>query len=42
MLGAVDVVFGNNVAFAGALHGVVTFIIVVVVMLAAGEMVVRF
>jgi uncharacterized membrane protein len=42
MLGAIDIVFGDDVEFAGPLHGVVAFIIVVVVMLAAEETVVRF
>jgi hypothetical protein len=41
MPGVSDVVFGDEVAFAGPLHGVVAFFIVVVVMLAAGETVVR-
>ena len=41
MLGAIDFVFGDAVAFGGALHGVVAFIIVVVVMLAAEEITVR-
>jgi len=42
MLEAIDFAFGDAVEFAGAFHGVVTFIVVVVVMLAAEEMVVRF
>ena len=41
MLGAIDFAFGDDVAFAGPLHGVVAFIIVVVVMLAAEEVAVR-
>ena len=41
MLGAIDFAFGDAVAFGGALHGVVAFIIVVVVMLAAEEITVR-
>ena len=42
MLGAIDLVFGEDVEFAGPLHGVVAFIAVVVVMLAAEELVARF
>lgn len=42
MLGAIDFAFGDDVEFAGPLHGMVAFIIVVVVMLAAEETVVRF
>ena len=41
MLGAIDFAFGDEVAFGGPLHGVVAFIIVVVVMLVAEEMTVR-
>ena len=41
MLGAIDVVFGDSVEFTGPLHGVVAFIVVVVVMLVAEEFVVR-
>jgi hypothetical protein len=41
MLGAIDFAFGDGVAFAGPLHGVVAFIIVVAVMLAAEEITVR-
>jgi hypothetical protein len=42
MLGAIDVAFGDRVAFSGPLHGVVAFIVVVVVMLAVEEGVLRF
>jgi hypothetical protein len=42
MLGAIDVAFGDRVAFGGPLHGVVAFIVVVVVMLAVEEGVLRF
>ena len=42
MLGAIDFAFGDDVGFAGPLHGVVSFIVVVVVMLAAEELAVRF
>ena len=41
MLGAIDFAFGDDVAFAGPLHGVVAFIVVVVVMLAAEEITAR-
>ena len=42
MLGAIDFAFGDDVAFTGPVHGVVAFIVVVAVMLAAEELVVRF
>jgi hypothetical protein len=42
MLGVIDFVFGDAVLFTGPLHGVVSFIVVVVVMLAAEELIVRF
>ena len=42
MLGAIDFAFGDDVEFAGPVHGLVAFIVVVVVMLAAEETVVRF
>jgi len=42
MLGVIDFVFGDDVQFAGPLHGVVAFIVVVVAMLAAEELIVRF
>ncbi|MEM8767808.1 MAG: hypothetical protein AAGE43_10215 [Pseudomonadota bacterium] len=41
MLGAIDLAFGDLVSFTGPLHGVVAFIVVVVVMLVAEEGVVR-
>ena len=41
MLGAVDFVFGDAVLFTGPLHGVVAFIVVVVVMLVAEEGIAR-
>lgn len=41
MLGAIDFAFGDDVVFAGPLHGVVSFIVVIVVMLAAEEVAVR-
>jgi hypothetical protein len=41
MLGAIDFTFGDDVLFTGPLHGVVSFIVVVVVMLAAEEVAVR-
>jgi hypothetical protein len=42
MLGVIDFVFGDGVVFLGPLHGVVAFVVVVVVMLAAEELTVRF
>ncbi len=41
MLGAIELAFGDNVLFTGPLHGVVSFIVVVIVMLAAEEVAVR-
>ena len=41
MLGAIDFAFGDDVLFTGPLHGVVSFIVVVMVMLAAEEIAVR-
>ena len=41
MLGAIDFAFGDDVLFAGPAHGVVSFIVVVMVMLAAEEITVR-
>ena len=41
MLGAIDLAFGDRVVFTGPLHGVVAFIVVVMVMLAAEELAVR-
>jgi len=41
ILGAITLLFGDRVHFGGPLHGIVAFIIVVVVMLAAEELVVR-
>lgn len=41
MLGAIDFAFGDDVLFTGPLHGVVSFIVVVMVMLAAEEVAVR-
>jgi len=41
MLEAIDFAFGDAVEFAGKFHGVITFIVVVVVMLAAEEVTVR-
>jgi hypothetical protein len=42
MLGVIDFAFGDVVLFTGPLHGVVAFIAVVVAMLAAEELLVRF
>ena len=41
MLGAIDFAFGDDVLFSGPLHGIVAFIVVVIVMLAAEEIAVR-
>jgi hypothetical protein len=41
MLGAINFVFGDGVLFTGPLHGVVAFIVVVVAMLGAEELIVR-
>ena len=42
MLGAIDIVFGDDVEFTGPVHGVIAFVVVVVAMLAAEEIVIRF
>ena len=42
ILGAVDLVFGDEVRFGGPIHGVVAFVVVVMVMLLAEEGIVRF
>ncbi len=42
ILWALELVVGDEIMFSGALHGVVAFIVVVMVMLAAEEMMVRF
>ena len=42
ILGAINLAFGNDVNFGGPLHGIVAFIVVVLVMLAAEEAIVRF
>jgi hypothetical protein len=41
ILGAINFAFGDSIVFSGPVHGVVAFIIVVVVMLAAEEAIVR-
>ena len=41
MLGAIDFAFGDYVLFTGPAHGVVSFIVVIMVMLAAEEVAVR-
>jgi hypothetical protein len=41
MLGAIDFVFGDEMTFTGPAHGIVAFIAVVAVMLAAEELAVR-
>ncbi len=42
ILEAIDLAFGDEVQFLGAFHGIVAFIVVVMVMLAAEEAIVRF
>lgn len=42
ILGAINFAFGDSIIFSGPLHGVVAFIVVVVVMLVAEEAIVRF
>ena len=42
MLGAINFAFGDSVLFTGPVHGVVAFIVVVIAMLAAEEIIVRF
>jgi hypothetical protein len=42
ILAAINFAFGNDVAFGGPLHGVIAFIVVVVVMLVSEEAIVRF
>ncbi len=42
MLGAVDMLLGDALHFGGPLHGVVAFIVVIVAMLSAEELVTRF
>jgi len=42
MLGVLDLAFGDDILFTGPLHGLVSFIIVILVMLAAEEIAVRF
>ena len=42
ILEAIDLVFGESLRFLGALHGLVTLIVVIVAMLAAEELVLRF
>ena len=41
ILGAIDIAFGDRVLFLGALHGVVTLIVVLIVMILAEEIVTR-
>jgi hypothetical protein len=41
ILGAIDVAFGDKVAFSGRLHGIVTLIIVLIAMILAEELVSR-
>ncbi|MDH3906482.1 MAG: hypothetical protein OEV03_02115 [Gammaproteobacteria bacterium] len=42
MLGVLELAFGDDILFTGPLHGVVSFIVVILVMLAAEEIAVRF
>lgn len=42
ILGAITLAFRGQVVFSGPLHGVVAFVVVVTVMLAAEELIVRF
>jgi hypothetical protein len=42
ILGAVNFAFGDDIIFSGPFHGVIAFIVVVVVMLVAEEVMVRF
>jgi hypothetical protein len=42
ILAAINLAFGDDVSFGGPFHGIVAFIVVVVVMLVAEEAMVRF
>lgn len=42
ILGAIDWAFGHDISFGGPLHSILSFIVVVVVMLVAEEMVLCF
>lgn len=42
ILGAINYLFGEDIIFSGPLHGVVAFIIVIVVMLIAEQLIIRF
>ena len=42
ILEAIDIVFGDSLRFLGALHGLVTLIVVIVAMLLAEELILRF
>ena len=42
ILAAINLAFGDEVSFGGPLHGIVAFIVVVIVMLVAEEPIVRF
>lgn len=42
ILGAINFAFGDSIIFSGPVHGVVAFIVVVVVMLVSEEAIVRF
>ena len=42
ILGAINYLFGEDIVFSGPLHGVVAFIVVIVVMLIAEQLIIRF
>ncbi|MEM8844016.1 MAG: hypothetical protein AAGB35_03145 [Pseudomonadota bacterium] len=42
ILGAINFLFGEDIVFSGPLHGVVAFIIVIIVMVAAEQIIIRF
>ena len=42
ILGAINYLFGDDIVFSGPLHGVVAFIIVIVVMLVAEQLIIKF
>ena len=41
ILGAVNFLFGDDIVFSGPLHGVVSFIVVVITMLAAEQAIIK-
>ena len=42
ILGAINYLFGDDIVFSGPLHGVVAFIVVIVVMLVAEQLIIKF